>query len=228
MNDVPREEVDASGRPRSITDERGLVTGIPALNRRRWTTRDIVVGSVLAVVSGFLFWGWGLLWSAVILPLIPFPFHYLLAGIWMLAGVLVPYVIRRPGAALLGELVAAFISMLPGNQWGVSTVLSGLVQGAGAELVFGAGKWRRYATPMLMAAGAVSGLCAIIFESYWYGYWHMYSTESILVAAAFMVVSGMVLGGLLSKVLADSLTRAGVFTGLAIARARRPLSGERP
>ncbi len=213
------------GSPDTFGTGAGPAGGIPGPRRGPWTTREIVVGSVLAVASGFLFWGWGLLWSTVVMPFIPFPFHYLLAGTWMLGGIIVPYVIRRPGAALLGELVAAFVSMLPGNQWGVSTMLSGLVQGVGAELVFGAGGWRRYSTPMLMGAGAVAGVLSLTFDSFYYGYWQMYSTGAILAAGAFMAVSGAVLGGLLSKVLADSLTRAGVFAGLAIARERRNARG---
>ena len=98
-----------------------------------WTTSELVVAAVLAVAVGVIFWGWGLLWSSVF-QVIPFPFSYALIGVWMVGGLLVPYVIRRPGAALIGELVAAFVSMALGNQWGVLTMASGLVQGAGAEL----------------------------------------------------------------------------------------------
>ncbi|MBC7293584.1 MAG: ECF transporter S component, partial [Thermoleophilia bacterium] len=106
---------------------------------KQWTTRELVVAAVLSVAVGVVFWGWGLLWSSVF-QAIPFPFSYWLVGVWMIGGLLVPYVIRRPGAALLGELVAAFISMALGNQWGILTMASGLVQGVGSEAVFAAGK----------------------------------------------------------------------------------------
>ena len=64
-----------------------------------WTTRELVVAAVLAVAVGVIFWAWGLLWSSVF-QLVPFPFHYAFIGIWMIGGLLVPYVVRRPGAAL--------------------------------------------------------------------------------------------------------------------------------
>ena len=50
--------------------------------------------------------------------------------------VLAPLIIRKPGAALFAEMVAAGVSALLGSLWGVDTLLSGFVQGAAAELVF--------------------------------------------------------------------------------------------
>lgn len=186
-----------------------------------WSTRDIVVGAVLAVATGFVFWGWGLLWSGVIGPFVPFPFSYFLVGVWMLGGLVVPYVVRRPGAALFGELVAAFISMLPGNQWGLATMLSGLVQGLGAEVVFAAGRYRRYSLAVLMLAGAAAGVASITLDSFFYSYWPQFTGGAIAAGYAFVAISGAVLGGILAKVLGDALARAGVLTGLAIVRDRK-------
>ena len=56
-------------------------------------------------------------------------------GGWLFAGVLGGIIIRKPGAALFVALVAALLSALVGNQWGPLTLVSGAVQGLGAELV---------------------------------------------------------------------------------------------
>lgn len=189
--------------------------------KKRWSTREIVVGAVLAVATGFVFWGWGLLWSTVIEPFVIFPFSYFLVGTWMLAGVLVPYVIRRPGAALFGELVAAFISMLPGNQWGLATMLSGLVQGFGSEVVFASFGYRRFGLGVLMLAGAVAGVFSITLDSFFYSYWPQFSAGAIGAGYVFVAASGAVLGGFVAKLLGDALARTGVFSGLAIVRNRR-------
>jgi len=138
----------------------------------------------------------------------------------MIGGVLVPYVVRRPGAALVGELVAAFVSMLLVNQWGFAVMLSGVVQGLGAEAVFASTRWRKYSLPVLMAAGAVAGVFSILLDSYYYGYWKIYTTNSIVIGAVFVAISGAVLGGFLSKVIADLLAGTGVLSGLAIGKAR--------
>jgi len=41
-------------------------------------------------------------------------------------------------------MVAAVISVLLGNQWGLDVLLSGFVQGAGAELIFAFLMYRNY------------------------------------------------------------------------------------
>ena len=49
----------------------------------------------------------------------------------------------RPGAALAAELIAASVSFLLASQWSIDALLSGAVQGMGAELVFLATRYRR-------------------------------------------------------------------------------------
>jgi energy-coupling factor transport system substrate-specific component len=185
-----------------------------------WSTLDLVVAAVLAVAVGVLFWAWDVVW-ATIGQAVPFPANYAIVGVWMIGGVLVPYVIRRPGAALMGELVAAFVSMVLINQWGAAVLLSGLVQGLGAELVFGSRGWKDYRLPTVLLAGALAGVCSILLDSVVYSYWSLYSDASILAGVAIVAVSGALLGGLVSKVLADALLRTGVLSGLAISRERR-------
>jgi energy-coupling factor transport system substrate-specific component len=181
---------------------------------KEWTTREIVVAAVLAVAVGVLFWAWGLLWSSVF-QVIPFPFSYALVGVWMVGGLLVPYVIRRPGAALFGELVAAFVSMAMGNQWGILTMASGLVQGVGAEAVFAAFRWRRFTGIALYAAAALAGAFSILLDTFVYSYYATYTWSSIGVAAILCVASSVVLGGGLSHLLGTALAKTGVLSGLA-------------
>jgi len=187
----------------------------------RWTTREIVVAAVLAVAVGVLFWAWGLLWSMAIEAIPYLPVRYLFIGVWMIGGLLVPYVVRRPGAALLGELVAAFVSMAMGNQWGGATMLSGLVQGVGAEMVFAVLLWRNYSLPVMLGAGALAGVFSFILDSFFFGYWAQFSVNMILLAAVAATLSGAVLGGWVSKLLGDALARTGVLAGLEISRAQR-------
>jgi energy-coupling factor transport system substrate-specific component len=189
--------------------------------KARWTTREIVVAAVLAVAVGVIFWAWGLLWSMAIEAIPYLPVRYLFVGVWMIGGLLVPYVVRRPGAALLGELVAAFVSMALGNQWGGATMLSGLVEGLGAEIVFAALLWRNYSLPVMLGAGALAGIFSFILDSFFYGYWAQFSVNMILLAAVAATLSGAVLGGWVSKLLGDALARTGVLAGLEISRAQR-------
>jgi energy-coupling factor transport system substrate-specific component len=195
------------------------VVRLPARMFEPWTTRDLVVAAALAVAVGVVFWGWGLLWSSVF-QVIPFPFSYALVGVWMIGGLLVPYVIRRPGAALLGELVAAFVSMALGNQWGVLTMVSGLVQGVGAEMVFGAGRWRDFRGAYLYGAAALAGALSILLDTFLYSYYAAYSWASIGLAAILCVIGSVLLGGVLSQLLGEALAKTGVLSGLAISKGK--------
>jgi energy-coupling factor transport system substrate-specific component len=190
-----------------------------------WSTLDLVVAAVLAVAVGVVFWAWDLLWATAF-QAVPFPVSYALVGVWMIGGLLVPYVIRRPGAALLGEMVAAFVSMVLINQWGAAVLLSGLVQGLGAELVFGARRWKDYRLPTVLLAGAVAGACSALLDSVVYSYWSQYTGVTIVAGVVFAGASGVLLGGAVSKMLGDSLLRTGVLSGLAISKERRASAAE--
>jgi energy-coupling factor transport system substrate-specific component len=99
----------------------------------RWRVVDIVVASVLGVASGVIFWAWGLAWTPLSTALAFAPgLAGLLAGGWLFAGVLGGIIIRKPGAAVYTEVIAAVVSMLIGTQWGFSTLIWGVVEGLGA------------------------------------------------------------------------------------------------
>ena len=182
-----------------------------------WTTRELVIAAVLAVAVGVLFWAWGLLWSSAF-QLVPFPFSYAFVGVWMVGGLLVPYVVRRPGAAFMGELVAAFVSMAMGNQWGILTMASGLVQGAGAEIVFASGRWKHFDGVWLYGAAALAGAFSIVLDTFVWSYPATYNWGSILLAGIITVLSSLVLGAGLSQGLGRALAKTGVLSGLGIAR----------
>ena len=104
-------------------------------HRYSWRVVDIVVASVIGVAAGLVFWLWGQAWPVLDTALAFTPgLSGLLAGGWLFAGVLGGLIIRKPGAALYTEIVAAVVSMAIGTQWGFTTLIWGVVQGLGAEV----------------------------------------------------------------------------------------------
>ena len=184
-----------------------------------WSTRDIVVGAVLAVVVGVIFWGADLAYSDFF-SAVPFPYWYAINGVWMIGGLLVPFVIRKPGAALLGELVAAFVSMALGNMWGVVVMASGLAQGVGAEMVFAGYRWKKFNGPALYLAALGAQVLSYLLDIFYNSYFNTYSWGLIGLGLVIALVSALVLGGLLSQLLGEALARTGVLSGLAISRER--------
>lgn len=188
----------------------------------RWRVVDIVVASVLAVAAGLVFVLWNIASNPLGAPLsaaLP-GLQALVGGGWLFAGVLTALVIRKPGAALYGELVAATVSALVGNQWGVLTIESGLVQGLAAELVFAAFAYRRWGLPVAVLAGAAAGLAMGINDLI---LWYPGSTSTF---AAIYVVSGVVSGALIAGALSwyvvRGLAKTGALSRFASGRVRSP------
>ncbi len=184
----------------------------------RWRVVDIVVASVLATAAGLVFVLWNVASNPIGTPLsatLP-GLQALLGGGWLFAGVLTALVIRKPGAALYGELVAATVSALVGNQWGVLTLESGLVQGLGAELVFAVFLYRRWGLPTAVLAGAVSGLALAVNDLIlWYP---GSATVFVTVYTVSAIVSGALVAGLLSWFVVRSLAKTGALSRFASGR----------
>ncbi|MEV7619584.1 ECF transporter S component [Microbacterium sp. NPDC089321] len=206
---------------RSATEN--ATTASPA-RKLNWRVVDIVVAAVLGVATGLIFWAWngaGYAWFGAADALTP-GLGGIAVGIWLLGGVLGGLVIRKPGAALVVELIAAIVSALIGNVWGISTVLSGLVQGLGAELIFALFLYRRFTLPVAMLAGVGAAAAAWVFELF-YG-----SSPNILKSVEFnsiylgtLVVSGALLAGLVGWLLVRALASTGALSRFAAGREAR-------
>src|ERR1044071_7272343 len=96
----------------------------------RWRTVDILTCAVLAVAFGVVFWAWNFVWAGLepALAFMP-PLKGVLYGVWLSPAVLAPLIVRRVGAGLLTEALAATVSALLGSFWGILVVYQGLVQG---------------------------------------------------------------------------------------------------
>lgn len=190
----------------------------------RWRVVDIVVGAVLGVAIGLLFWAWntvGGAWFGAMDALTP-GLGGIAVGIWLIGGVIGGLVIRKPGAALLVEVVAAVVSMLIGNVWGVSTVLSGIVQGLGAELVFAVFAYRRFTLPVAALAGAGAAVGAWVFELFYGTAPNILRTiEFNLIYLGTLIASGIVLAGVVGWMLVRALAATGALSRFAAGREAR-------
>ncbi|RKQ34842.1 ECF transporter S component [Kocuria tytonis] len=189
--------------------------------RNSWRVVDIVVAAVLAAVCAVIFW----MWSNLLYPLVSAsavaypPSGGLVAGGWLVAGTLGALIIRRPGAALFCELLAAVLEGFLGTHFGWTVVISGLIQGLGVELVFLLTRYRRFGLLTATVAGAVSGLFLAVGENLMYNY--EWATDQKLVYAVFTTLSGAVIAGALMWFVMRALQATGVLGALASGAARR-------
>jgi energy-coupling factor transport system substrate-specific component len=193
--------------------------GYSVVSNNRWRTVDIVVTAVVAVACGAVFVGWASVYEAAS-PVFnaAAPLKALLVGAWFLPAVLAPLLVRKPGAALFAELAAAMVSVVFGSPWGLTTLVSGLVQGLGAEAVFAATRYRTFSLPVAMLAGAGAGLGAAIYETFLYNLG--YSLGWILVYGIAEMIGGALIAGLGAWLLARALAKTGVLDAVAGGRRR--------
>ena len=180
----------------------------PSTPDTRWRTRDIVIAAVIGVAFGVAFVLAGGAWKA--LEFLG-PLQNIAYGIWLLPAIVAPLIIRKPGAALFAEMVAAGLSAILGSAWGVDTLLSGFVQGAAAELVCAFTLYRVWSFPVLAIAGLASAAAAFVHDAVvWYA---GYATDVLTIIGIAMAVSGAVLLPLVAIALVRALRSTGVLDG---------------
>jgi energy-coupling factor transport system substrate-specific component len=185
----------------------------------RWRVVDIIVAAVIGVAFGVVFYGWDLLY-----PLPSKPLELLLPGsqalvygVWLIPAVLGALIVRKPGAALFTEVVAAILEALLGAQWGgFQTILQGIVQGLGAEVIFAIllySSWRLWAA---ILAGAASGASMAIND-----FINSYAGATLAFKASYgisAVLSGAIIAGVGSWFLVRALARTGALSRFAAGR----------
>jgi energy-coupling factor transport system substrate-specific component len=116
------------------------------------------------------------------------------------------------------------VEILLGSPAGLILLLSGAIQGAGAELVFAATRWRNYSLPVLMAAGVGSAILSFAYTWIRFDYGALHPG---LLVGMFLLrcLSGALLGGLLGHYIVEALYKTGALAGLAINREKRAADG---
>lgn len=178
-----------------------------------YRTIDLVTVATLAVAFGVVFWGWGKLYEPIsTLAIFGYPpAAGLLGGPWLIAGVVGGIVVRKPGAALATELLAAGVEALVpgGTQWGMGVLASGFWQGLGAELIVALFLYRRFGVLVAILAGMLAGAIESVYE--WHSYYPDWGLPYRLVHLGFFALSGAVVAGLGGWALTRALARAGVL-----------------
>ena len=182
-----------------------------------WRVVDIVVAAVIGVAFGVVFLAWNAVYAATVPIFVALPpAQAILYGVWLLPAVLVGLIVRRPGAALFGGFVPAAVSVLLGSPYGGDALLSGAIQGAGAELGFAIGMYRTWTPAIAVLAGALSGLAAAIHDIALY--YAGTGADFWLVYAVATVVSGALVAGVGGWLLLRALVATGVLSPFSVGR----------
>ncbi len=205
-----------------ISSQHGSASRSSARRNYSWRVVDIVVAALIAVAGGVIFWAWSQGANLISVPvnaLYP-PLSGLYAGGWMIPAVLGMLIIRKPGAALFCETVAATGELIMGSQYGTTVLISGVLQGLGAELVFAAFLYKKFNLPVSLLAGAGAGLFCGLNDSFLPWGWNIaYAAGDKLAYIVFTTISGAIIAGGLSWLATRGLAKTGVLGSFASRKA---------
>lgn len=188
-----------------------------------WKLQEVIFVAMLCVVFGVVYLAATYLSTGLVAVFTPMgigPMGYeVVFGVWFMVSTLAPYIIQRPGVAIVSEIIAAVIEVLLGNMFGPMVIVTGIVQGVGAEAAFAIGRYKSYTMRDMLLA---SVLCCVV--SFLWSFIHSgYLAFSVPVLVLFFVVrlvSSVVFAGLLSKAIGDGLAKTGLLKGYALGRSR--------
>jgi energy-coupling factor transport system permease protein len=186
-----------------------------------WRGVDLITSAVLAAALGVAFWGYDSYIYPAVTAITAFfpPLAELQLGVWILPAVVGALLVRKPGAALFAELIAANVELLLGNTWGATVLVSSSLQALGIELIVLFLAYRRFNIWVAMLGGALSALFEVIYE--FYSWVPDYSPAFKLVYLICGVISGAVVAGLGGWALVRALGKTGAINAFAAGREAR-------
>ena len=178
---------------------------------RGWNTQDLLVTAIIGIVVGLLLLPVNILdvWLRSLGVLFT-PSAY---GLWAIPGILVAYIVRRPGAAFLA-LVISGVVQAPLNPYGWLIVITQSMAGVMCELAFLVTRYRNFKLLLLMMSGIVMALFTHLTTYPVYGIANFTIGLQILMAGL-AILSG-VLAGWVSKTIVDAIAKSGVLNNFAI------------
>lgn len=189
------------------------------MKTKAWELKDIIMMAILGVVFSAVYlavFDGGVLLSTLLAPagLGNFSFE-IIYGVWFMAATLAAYIIRKPGVALLTEVLASAIELLMGNSGGLTVVLTGVIQGAGAELVFALFRYKKWDLISMSLAGMMSAVFIFVYELFYLNYIALAPTL-LIAQLAVRFISAIVFSGVICKLAGDGLAKTGVVKSYAI------------
>ncbi|GAP00260.1 ECF transporter S component [Fructobacillus ficulneus] len=108
--------------------------------KKKWTLQDVILLALIGIIFSVVYWVMDPVYQIAYSALAVIGWQNftteITLGVWMMAGPLAAYILKRPGAGFLGEMLGAAGEMFLGGSYGVGTLLSGLIQGIASELGF--------------------------------------------------------------------------------------------
>ncbi len=183
-----------------------------------WKMKDLLLLALLGIVFGAIYLGGIAFWGVATAAAGPIGLD-MVYGIWFMGATCAMYIIRKPGIAFAGEIMAALGEVVLGTPMGVSMLIGASIQGVGCELGFLVTGYKKYNLWTLVLSGTFAALFTFIYNYFFYNY-STYAVPMLLVMLLVRLLSAALFSGLFSRLIGDGLLKTGALSSFAIARAK--------
>jgi len=185
----------------------------------KWKLKDVLMIAIVGVLFAFVFMGANYLGVALTAALTPVGYaplgYQIIYGLWFMAATFAAYIIQKAGVGTVAEMVAASIEMMMGGMFGPMVLVNGFIQGFGCELGFMATKYKKFNMGTMILSSVICALVSYVSEYFFYGY-SEYTVGMNVIMIVCRVISSIVFTGIIAKLIADGLAKAGVLRGYAL------------
>ena len=175
----------------------------------KWDIKAIILVALIGIIMGVIYtYGFNNLYNLAKLALLSTGYAPVMdmafSGLWFMAAPLAMYFVPTVGSGTLGEVLASIVEMAIGGQWGILTVVEGLIQGAANEIGFFPKKARyeKFTWASVLTGAVFASFGAYIPQYFIYG-WYKYSISLQIAMLIAGVISALVFDGVLVKLITN-------------------------
>lgn len=139
-------------------------------SKHTWSLRDVIFLAIIAIFFGVIYQLWSFAYYAIAAtPLKPYA-NDLTIGVWLMAGPLAGVLLKRIGATVIAEILAAAVEMMLFSSWGAANLIAGFVQGIGNELGFAMTGYKNWSKLGLLLSSIMATIVTFGWDWFQSGY----------------------------------------------------------
>lgn len=171
----------------------------------RYTAVDLAFIGAVAVVAGVIFYSawyvydFGNVVGGIYLSRI------LAYGLWFIGAPLAATLVRKPGAAFLGEFLGALVETIIPTIGGFTNLIYGAAQGIASELGYLILGYRRWGVGAAALAGSLAAFPCIALDAVLFA--EIYPPQIMVILLIAAIVSGAVYGAIAALVVKSVIRR---------------------
>ncbi|EPY2273266.1 ECF transporter S component [Clostridium sporogenes] len=177
--------------------------------------KEIVVMAMLSALMGVVFMGLDSIYQPLTTIAGPLGGD-IIYGVYLISALLSMYIVRKPGAGVLGALFTGLVNLLMGSPYGIHIIVASLLQGAGVEIVVAIRKYSKFSYFQMSIASILAMILVTMRDYFIFGF-NLYP-KLIPIMIIIRVVSSIIFGAGLSIALGKALKSTGVLNDFKISR----------